>query len=99
MSDVSPCTRMMSATWLPTIAGNQRTSSRACARSSETFDGTHTRQRSAAGVRPLELDLGAFPVHRAPVYEGLDHRATLLEHGDRRGLAAHHPHRAVPAAD
>jgi hypothetical protein len=52
MSELWPWTRMMSATWLPTMAGNQRTSSRAFARSSVTFDGAHTRHRSAAGSRP-----------------------------------------------
>ena len=42
----------MSATWLPTIAGNQRTSSRAAAMSSDTLLGAHTRHFSAAGSRP-----------------------------------------------
>ena len=42
----------MSATWLPTIAGNQRTSSRAAAMSSETLLGAHTRHFRAAGSRP-----------------------------------------------
>ena len=34
------------------MAGNQRTSSRACARSAETFDGAPMMHSSASGSRP-----------------------------------------------
>src|SRR5256885_1397516 len=46
-------------TWFETIAGNQRTCSRASARSSETWLGAQTMHSSASGSRPSSA--AAFP--------------------------------------
>src|SRR5579884_3068071 len=111
MSELQPYFSIRSMTWFETIAGNQRTSSRQLAMSSETFadaPGDAERLRPVArdvdgdlrlGARPLELELPVVPLHGATVHEVLDHPTRALELRHLHRLQADHAPGGVAAAD